>query len=179
MSDAESPILDFYPVTFDADLNGKKQDWEAVVKIPFIDEKRLLQAMRGEPAARLRGSGMAPYARVIRPRIPPDGRREASERVRRQLGGHLRRRSRGYIPVVPARLLPRPALLPRENGSVRSAHARWTPTGQGTLRGRPTRQGRHCRIPLASEPALHRPIGASRGQHLSERQPQRDCGPVD
>lgn len=47
MSDPTSPILDFYPTDFDQDLNGKKQDWEAVVKIPFIDEKRLLNAMAG------------------------------------------------------------------------------------------------------------------------------------
>ncbi|KAH9003127.1 exonuclease II [Lactarius hatsudake] len=46
MWDPNSPILDFYPQEFDQDLNGKKQDWEAVVKIPFIDEKRLLRAMQ-------------------------------------------------------------------------------------------------------------------------------------
>ncbi|KAH9063988.1 exonuclease II [Lactarius vividus] len=46
MWDPNSPILDFYPQEFDQDLNGKKQDWEAVVKIPFIDEKRLLHAMQ-------------------------------------------------------------------------------------------------------------------------------------
>ncbi|GJE94543.1 5'-3' exonuclease [Phanerochaete sordida] len=45
MYDANSPILDFYPTEFESDLNGKKQEWEAVVKIPFIDEKRLLKAM--------------------------------------------------------------------------------------------------------------------------------------
>ena len=45
MYDVNSPILDFYPVEFEQDLNGKKQDWEAIVKIPFIDEKRLLKAM--------------------------------------------------------------------------------------------------------------------------------------
>jgi 5'-3' exoribonuclease 1 len=45
MYDANSPILDFYPSEFESDLNGKKQEWEAVVKIPFIDEKRLLKAM--------------------------------------------------------------------------------------------------------------------------------------
>lgn len=45
MYNVDSPILDFYPTNFEQDMNGKKQEWEAVVKIPFIDEKRLLQAM--------------------------------------------------------------------------------------------------------------------------------------
>ncbi len=46
MFDPNSPILDFYPTEFEQDLNGKKQEWEAVVKIPFIEEHRLLKAMR-------------------------------------------------------------------------------------------------------------------------------------
>ncbi|UZJ52559.1 hypothetical protein CBS101457_001879 [Exobasidium rhododendri] len=45
MTDPASSIIDFYPLEFAADLNGKKQDWEAIVKIPFIDEKRLLEAL--------------------------------------------------------------------------------------------------------------------------------------
>lgn len=45
MCDPSSPILDFYPLEFEQDLNGKKQEWEAVVKIPFIDEDRLLKTM--------------------------------------------------------------------------------------------------------------------------------------
>ncbi|KAI9000441.1 hypothetical protein BD414DRAFT_798 [Trametes punicea] len=45
MYDPNSPIIDFYPTEFEQDLNGKKQDWEAIVKIPFIDEERLLKAM--------------------------------------------------------------------------------------------------------------------------------------
>lgn len=45
MTSPESPIIDFYPREFELDLNGKKMEWEAVVKIPFIDEKRLLEAL--------------------------------------------------------------------------------------------------------------------------------------
>lgn len=40
-----SELIDFYPPSFETDMNGKKQDWEALVLIPFIDENRLLTAM--------------------------------------------------------------------------------------------------------------------------------------
>ncbi|KAJ5708918.1 hypothetical protein N7493_010252 [Penicillium malachiteum] len=46
MTSPDSPIIDFYPRDFDLDMNGKKMEWEAVVKIPFIDEKRLLDALK-------------------------------------------------------------------------------------------------------------------------------------
>ena len=38
MIEKSSPILNYYPLEFRTDLNGKKNDWEAVVLIPFIDE---------------------------------------------------------------------------------------------------------------------------------------------
>ncbi|QRV74976.1 5'-3' exoribonuclease [Ceratobasidium sp. AG-Ba] len=46
MFSEHSPILDFYPETFELDMNGKKQEWEAIVKIPFIEQNRLLTSMR-------------------------------------------------------------------------------------------------------------------------------------
>lgn len=45
MTNPESPLIDFYPMNFEADLNGKKASWEAVVKIPFIEEQRLLHEL--------------------------------------------------------------------------------------------------------------------------------------
>ncbi|KAL2437019.1 5'-3' exoribonuclease 1 [Exophiala dermatitidis] len=50
MTSKDSPIIDFYPRDFELDMNGKKMEWEAVVKIPFIDEQRLLKAMAPKDA---------------------------------------------------------------------------------------------------------------------------------
>lgn len=38
MTSENSPIIEYYPLDFKTDLNGKQQEWEAVVLIPFIDE---------------------------------------------------------------------------------------------------------------------------------------------
>ncbi|XP_063901508.1 5'-3' exoribonuclease 1 isoform X2 [Zophobas morio] len=46
MTEENSIIKGYYPEEFQTDLNGKRQEWEAVVLVPFIDEEVLLEAMK-------------------------------------------------------------------------------------------------------------------------------------
>ena len=60
MCDAASPIVDFYPRDFRVDLEGKRNDWEGVVLVPFIEEQRLLTAAQSVTPAQLhKVSGVA------------------------------------------------------------------------------------------------------------------------
>lgn len=44
MSNSASPLIMYYPLDFEVDMDGKKNPWEAVVLLSFIDADRLLQA---------------------------------------------------------------------------------------------------------------------------------------
>uniref|UniRef100_A0A672K0Q5 5'-3' exoribonuclease n=1 Tax=Sinocyclocheilus grahami TaxID=75366 RepID=A0A672K0Q5_SINGR len=45
MTDPLSSIIDFYPDDFAIDLNGKKYAWQGVALLPFVDERRLREAL--------------------------------------------------------------------------------------------------------------------------------------
>ena len=44
MHDTTSPLHAFYPLDFEMDGEGKRQDYEAVVLVPFIDKQLMLDA---------------------------------------------------------------------------------------------------------------------------------------
>jgi len=46
MTSDSSPIKEFYPEEFSVDMNGKKNSWEAVVLIPFIDQDKLIAELK-------------------------------------------------------------------------------------------------------------------------------------
>jgi 5'-3' exoribonuclease 1 len=46
MINKQSPILEFYPQEYKIDLNGKKNLWEGVVLLPFINQEKLINAVQ-------------------------------------------------------------------------------------------------------------------------------------
>ncbi|KAJ9516662.1 hypothetical protein QJQ45_015162, partial [Haematococcus lacustris] len=59
MTNPASPIIDFYPTQFEIDSEGKRAAWEGVVKVPFVDEERLLAAARSVGPSQLSSDELA------------------------------------------------------------------------------------------------------------------------
>lgn len=45
MTDPLSPMVDYYPQDFEVDANGKKNAWECIVRIPFINQEMLVDTV--------------------------------------------------------------------------------------------------------------------------------------
>jgi 5'-3' exoribonuclease 1 len=53
MTDPSSPLFEYCPDDFPVDMNGKKNEWEGVVLIPFIEESIILEETAKIPADQL------------------------------------------------------------------------------------------------------------------------------
>lgn len=42
MHDITSPLKEYYPESFEVDMNGETREWMGIVLLPFIDAQRLL-----------------------------------------------------------------------------------------------------------------------------------------
>lgn len=64
MTQGSSPIADFYPQDFRVDMEGKRNEWEGVVLVPFIEESRLLEAHQMIGPSKLSRVRACPFAIV-------------------------------------------------------------------------------------------------------------------
>jgi hypothetical protein len=73
MCSPTSPIKDLYPDNFTIDMNGKKNPWEGIAMLAFIDEERLLGALEkaGYRQSRIPHSVSSCYLPLTSPHTPP------------------------------------------------------------------------------------------------------------
>lgn len=124
-----SPLADFYPRTFRSDQNGKRASWEAVVLIPFIEAKRLVEQVRKAlPADYVPPNPGCDWEYswekgekqpFLLPPIPKGFLRGLCEGVKKTIAGFPKL---AYLPIEPqldkARVLIFPPLQPSTNFSL-------------------------------------------------------------
>lgn len=91
MTHPSSPLGPYYPMDFDTDSNGKRQSWEAIVKIPFIDADLLLETVSSVVSAE---GSLSPseQRRNVRGQehvfvAPRDGRQEVKKWTKKTTAG--------------------------------------------------------------------------------------------
>ncbi|GKY94458.1 5'-3' exoribonuclease 1 [Mayamaea pseudoterrestris] len=118
-----SPLTEYYPNDFQSDANGKRQGWEAVVQIPFIEADLLLDTVNKVISADAAGQDLLSNAERRRNVpgtthlfVPPGLTEEEKERVvdqrRRQELASSKGRRRAPVTTVPSQQ-PAAATKPR------------------------------------------------------------------
>ena len=152
MTEPNSPILDFYPADFQLDLNGKKQDWEAIVLIPFIDQNRLIEAIR---------SIFPPPDKVnFSQRASVDSGRKGAQFFRWCPSVHVWWIHRRTLQVFPATILSRFNPLSMSHDPVRVTCNQRPIISSGITRGHEGWYPRHGWISFIAHIALSRSFGA-------------------
>jgi 5'-3' exonuclease len=90
MVNEDSPLKSFFPSDFEVDSNGKRNTWEAVVKIPFLDEGLMVNALNCidhlkelTPQERLRNINGKEYQYFSKDTRANSGREEGRDQFQR------------------------------------------------------------------------------------------------
>jgi len=142
MMHPSSPLTHYYPSEFESDPNGKRQSWEAVVQIPFIDSDILQDTVQQILDADANGKNLLTAAerrRNVRGQahtfVPPGLTEEEQEKLQ-----EMRQR------VVAGRMPPRRSSSNNNNNNNENRNGRRGPAGQDGGKGRAPSKGRRKRV---------------------------------
>jgi 5'-3' exonuclease len=82
MTAPHSPLAPFFPEVLKVDFEGKRNDWEGVVQLPFLDEALVKQCIASVPESKLTAAQIAANRAG---KASPKREREAFLRIVRHL----------------------------------------------------------------------------------------------
>jgi len=114
MTEPSSPLAPYYPADFETDPNGKRQEWEAIVKIPFIDGEQLLGVVNGI--------------------LDADEKAESGLMSNAERRRNLKGTSHTFVPERDPNYVPPPVQKGRVNGTYKSSSNKTRSAKKGTKR---------------------------------------------
>jgi 5'-3' exoribonuclease 1 len=103
MTAPHSPLAPFFPRELKVDFEGKRNDWEGVVLLPFLDEDLLKQCINSVPASKLTDAQIArnkPGSLVVF-RHNPNGKTDVASTLPKTFGGLFPCKSRAFESTPP------------------------------------------------------------------------------